>query len=277
MRSDLEVALLSHYKTMQDFEADLTASEEKAIVSVLEALLPPDVRPPEKPEPSQVDDVERSPPKLTQRHGLLDVDSAGAATRRSLAFIAIAAAVGGAGAAVGRDVYRHVKRHPGDLIFLAIVASIPYLAYIHARGMRGARYEVAALLGACFWGCLIVLWLIGSQGSPPAVRAMFYFAIAVVVVVTALATAIAYVRGKRAGRKDRFVGMIRAENEQFLEDNGIVDVGGREATYVDAGDNELTLHDRRRDALVFRIRGRRGGRAYIDLDEVGRMVRYRIE
>ncbi|HUH78160.1 MAG TPA: hypothetical protein VLZ53_12410, partial [Devosia sp.] len=55
---------------------------------------------------------------------------------------------------------------------------------------------------------------------------------------------------------------------------GFRDVGGREETWLDDQDRELVLHDHRKDAIIFRIKEKRGGRSKILLDRHGKMVEY---
>ncbi|NLS04819.1 hypothetical protein HGP14_15795 [Rhizobium sp. P32RR-XVIII] len=67
---------------------------------------------------------------------------------------------------------------------------------------------------------------------------------------------------------------VERDNAAFLASNGFRDVGGQRKVIVDRDGNELVPDDFRTDAVVFKVRGRRGVRAKILLDEQGRMVSY---
>ncbi|MCK2055265.1 hypothetical protein [Methylobacterium sp. 37f] len=200
-------------------------------------------------------------------------------TLRGLAAIAAGSAAAGFGWSAGRDLYRKGKDWVLPAIALAVVAGgSGYAAWNLSRG-HGAP-SVARVIGAALaaMGSLaLCLFLIVGAGEPqpgrPAVGTggmigtalLIHTASAVIGLIVGLA---------QRGQRVRTYNLERA-NLDFMDANGIRDVGGREDTFIDASGNELKLDDVRRDAMVFRLPGRRGARAYIDLDACGRMVAYR--
>lgn len=196
---------------------------------------------------------------------------------RSLAAIAVGSAAAGFGWSAGRDLYRKGKDWVLPAIAIAAVAGgAGYAAWNLTRGHR--RPSVLRTLGAVLAAggslvlCAVVLG--GAAGRDPA-RATGGGALLLAVgiqtasALTGLLVGLSQ-RGRRIGAFS-----IEAHNLDFMSRAGIRDVGGREQTYIDGSGTELRLDDVRRDAMVFRVPGRRGLRAYIDLDGHGRMTGYR--
>lgn len=77
---------------------------------------------------------------------------------------------------------------------------------------------------------------------------------------------------RRRGRLRRFAAI--EHNEAFLAENGFKETAGRDVTHYDADGNALRFLEASPDRLSFMVVGRRGRRAYIDLDENGRMLSY---
>lgn len=77
---------------------------------------------------------------------------------------------------------------------------------------------------------------------------------------------------RRRRRLKRFAAI--EHNEAFLAENGFKETLGRDVTHYDADGNALRFLEASPDRLSFMVVGRRGRRAYIDLDESGRMLSY---
>src|SRR5690606_6569336 len=63
-------------------------------------------------------------------------------------------------------------------------------------------------------------------------------------------------------------------NEQFLKENGFRETDGSDITHYDGAGQPLRLLEAHPERLVFMAVGRRGKRAFIDLDANGRMLQY---
>lgn len=77
---------------------------------------------------------------------------------------------------------------------------------------------------------------------------------------------------RRRPRAARFATI--EHNDRFMSDNGLQETGGSEVTHYDAAGTPLRLLEAGPQQLVFMAVGRRGRRAYIHLDERGRMRSY---
>ena len=77
---------------------------------------------------------------------------------------------------------------------------------------------------------------------------------------------------QRPSRKRQFV--IEEENKIFLVQYGIRETGGKDVTHIDSNNSNLRLLEENNDMLVFMAVGRRGKRAYINLDQDGKMIEY---
>lgn len=198
---------------------------------------------------------------------------------RGLAAIAVGSAAAGFGWSAGRDLYRKGKEWIVPAIALVAVAGgSGYAAWNLSRGHRaaspgrlaGAVLAAAGSLALCMF-LILVLDRPQPAQSPGAAAGIVGLAL---LVHAASALAGLVVGLLQRGRRVRAFALER-DNLAFMDACGIRDVGGREDTFVDAAGNELKLDDVRRDAMVFRVQGRRGARAYIDLDASGRTVGYR--
>lgn len=198
---------------------------------------------------------------------------------RGLAAIAAGSAAAGFGWSAGRDLYRKGKEWILPVIaFVAVAGGSGYAAWNLSRGHHSSSIlrVVGAILAAAgsLTLCAILVAVMGqpqtgkpnpSAGGLLGLALMIHAASAVIGLLVGLA---------QRGRRVRTFALER-DNLAFMNANGIRDVGGREETFVDAAGNELKLDDVRRDAMVFRVQGRRGARAYVDLDASGRMIAYR--
>lgn len=190
--------------------------------------------------------------------------------------ILVGSAVGGFGFSAGRDAYRKLSRNIG-LIIVAIVL-LGGTAYSVWNLVRGhARPSVFRLIGCIVLAAVstvatyfAVTMFTQSSTTTLTVFQRLVLTGAVQGVVALLALAVGAIQ--RPGRVRRFA--IARHNLDFLDANGLRDVGGRDQTMVDSLGNELALDDQRLDAIVFKVPGRRGVRAKIELDADGRMLAY---
>jgi hypothetical protein len=199
---------------------------------------------------------------------------------RNLAAIAMGSAAAGFGWSAGRDIYRKGKEWVLPAVALAAVAGgSGYAAWNLSRGHRepsaGRTVGALAVAGGSLALCLTVLGAGSgnpSPGRPPSDPAA---AVGLALLVHAASAVIGLLvgLGQRGKRTRAFA--IERHNLDFMAREGIRDVGGREETYLDSAGTEMKLDDVRRDAMVFKLVGRRNARAYIDIDPDGRMLAYR--
>jgi hypothetical protein len=199
---------------------------------------------------------------------------------RGLAAIAVGSAAAGFGWSAGRDLYRKGKDFAPYLVLLAAVAGgSGYAAWNLTRGHRAPSVlRVAGAVLAAVGSLALCVFLAAAAGGPsqpgrPAPDAAGLVGLALMVHTASALLGLAVGFAQRGRRRRAFA--IEAHNMEFMAREGIRDVGGREETYLDGQGNELKLDDVRSDAMVFRVPGRRGARAYIDLDGQGRMTGYR--
>lgn len=192
-------------------------------------------------------------------------------------------AVAGVGLSAGRDIYKASK----DSLFLLIVAALTLCGTAygmwnmtrgHDRGPIGTFF-VTFLLNAILMGASLALFMLVFvfvapffhewKGEDP-LRDVAVAGLSVqgVLAVIGLALGLKERPRRTAARK------VGRDNAAFLASNGFRDVGGRQNVILDRDGNELVPDDFRADAVVFKVRGRRGVRAKIILDGQGRMVSY---
>lgn len=198
-------------------------------------------------------------------------------TLRGLAAIAAGSAAAGFGWSAGRDLYRKGKEWVLPVVALAaVVGGSGYAAWNLSRGHR--EPSVGRLTGAALaavGSLALCVVLIGAATRPQPGQSSTGAGVGGAILIHVLSAVIGLLIGLAQRRRRVRSFAVERHNLAFMDTHGIQDVGGREATFVDAAGNELKLDDVRRDAMVFRIHGRRGARAYLDLDGAGRMVAYR--
>ena len=199
---------------------------------------------------------------------------------RSLAAIAVGSAAAGFGWSAGRDLYKKGKEWVVPVVLLAAVAGgSGYAAWNLSRGHRepsAARIAGSFLVaGASLALCLFVSLSGAGKPAPGHPQAGQGDLVGLALAVHAASAVLGLLIGlaQRGKRVRAFA--IERHNLDFMAREGIRDVGGREETYLDGNGTELKLEDVRRDAMVFKLPGRRTVRAYIDLDPEGRMLAYR--
>ena len=205
--------------------------------------------------------------------------------RSKLALVAAGAsgaAVAGFGLAFGRDVYNKTKKNIG---LIALMFAAIFCPFIGGRGLvRGHDRGVIGTLFLTFIGSVLLI-VVGFG-----VVAIAVFGVLTVVnfdphkvpsmaavasfVLTATAAGTGFLVGlfQRPKRLKAFA--VRRSNEKFLEDNGFRETDGTDITHYDPNGQPLRFLETHPDRLVFMVVGRRGKRAYINLDREGRMLDY---
>ncbi|MGO8377355.1 hypothetical protein [Rhizobium leguminosarum] len=186
--------------------------------------------------------------------------------------ILVTSAVAGVGLSFGRDVYRNVTKNLVAILVLgAALFGTAYGFFSMVRGYDRSPLETffkTFLLNTVIIVVSLAVFTLAagylSNGKPSIIP--------VFVLLAQVAVGILLGSFQRPKRMKAIA--VDRDNQVFLESNGFRDVGGREKTMLDANDNELVLDDFRRDAIVFKVKGRRGVRAKILVDGDGRMTQY---
>ncbi|MDW9481724.1 hypothetical protein GOB57_24045 [Sinorhizobium meliloti] len=201
-------------------------------------------------------------------------------SRGSLMNLLVHSAVAGAGLSVGRDIYRKSRDNFLLIVFAAVaLAGTAYgfwnMSRGHDRGPMGTVFRTflvnAVIIAASFALFMVVVFMVSGNGEnqePNTNVLLGGLAIQGVLASGGLFFGLSQRPKRIAAIK------VDADNEDFLLRNGFRDVGGREQTMLDPSGNELVLDDFRNDAIVFKVKGRRGVRAKILLDGSGRMTSY---
>lgn len=203
-------------------------------------------------------------------------------TKGSLMGILVSSSVAGIGLSFGRDIYNTGKRSFIPLALATIaLAGTAYGAWNmsrgHDRGPVGTFFLtfLANVLIICVSAAVFCLaaFLVGSSEKIGATEAdLLIFMVSAQLAFILVGVLIGF--AQRAKRKQAFA--VANANELFLINAGFRDVGGREQVMIDAQGNELVLDDARSDAILFKVKGRRGARARITLDTDGRMIGYTL-
>ena len=208
--------------------------------------------------------------------------------KRGSALGLIAAGTGGAviagfGMAAGRDIWKSAKKGWGLAIFLAILmgaAALPVIAGRnftrgYDRGFFGTLFiTVISSLLMLFSGfglmVLLVEFFAGNYlaTSPDLNPVQLSAGLAGGFALIGLVWGIV----QRPARMRTFA--IARSNDDFLLEQGIRETGGEDITHYDGSDRPLRLIEAHSGRLVFMAVGRRGKRAFIDLDDEGRMIAY---
>lgn len=206
--------------------------------------------------------------------------------RSSLSLVAASmggAAVAGFGLAAGRDLYKGTKNSAGLLLLLGAALVCPFiggreLVRGHDRGFWGTFF--LTYIGS------ILLLLVSIAASSSII---FYFSLfsttnndaasiaGAVILGTAITLLIALIGilvglYQRPKRLKKF--SIVRENESFLLKNGFQETNGTDITHYDLHGNGLRFLEAHPTKIVFMVVGRRGKRAFIDLDNDGKMIAY---
>lgn len=205
--------------------------------------------------------------------------------RAKLPFIAAGvggAAVAGFGLAFGRDIYRKSKKNIEIILLLLAVVFCPFiggrgLVRGHDRGPLGTIFLTVAgsilfiAIGFCAATALTFQIVVLGKIEPDN---PFTLALLGGFATTAVLAGIGVVVGLIQRPKRLKVIAIGKANEQFLTNNGFHETDGTDITHYDPSGQPLRFLEAHPGRLVFMAVGRRGKRAFIDLDQEGRMIGY---
>lgn len=192
------------------------------------------------------------------------------------------AAVAGFGLAFGRDIYKKSKKNFGFILLLLAVIFCPFiggrgLVRGYDRGLFGTIFLtligsvlliVAGLCATTFLAFQIVVMGKIDPDNP------FPLALLGGFVTTGIIAGIGVLVGLFQRPKRLKAIAVSKANEEFLTDNGFRETDGTDITHYDPSGQALRFLEAHPDRLVFMTIGRRGKRAFINLDQNGRMVSY---
>ena len=193
------------------------------------------------------------------------------------------AAVAGFGLAAGRDLYKSTKKNAGLLLLLGTALVCPFIG---GRGL--VRGHDRGFLATFFLTCIGNFLLI-ALGIAAASAIVFYFiaagatqsspatisgAIFIGASATLLMTAAGILVGLFQRPKRLKIFTVARANERFMHDQGFQETNGTDITHYDKSGHALRFLEAHPNRIVFMAVGRRGKRAFIDLDQDGRMTGY---
>lgn len=195
------------------------------------------------------------------------------------------AAIAGFGLSMGRDIYKGTKKNGGFIVLLLTVIVFPFiggrgLVRGHDRGFFGTlflTYIGSILLIAIGFAAatlLVILFLATSGASGSDDNKLIMMIASFCGVVTAFLAGIGILVGLFQRPKRLRTIRIKRHNEQFLNKNGFIETGGQDITHYAPDGQALRFMEAHPGKIVFMPVGRRGKRAFIELDEDGRMTSY---
>lgn len=194
------------------------------------------------------------------------------------------AAVAGFGLPLGRDIYKGTKKNGGNLLLLLAVIFCPFIG---GRGL--VRGHDRGVLSTLFLTYIVNIFLItigfvaasflafqGIAATSKETEAGGVIVLAVVTgaSVTAFLAGIGMLTGLYQRPKRLRAFAVKRYNERFLADNGFKETDGKDITHYAPDGQALRFLEAHPGKLVFMAIGKRGKRAFIDLDENGRMLSY---
>lgn len=206
--------------------------------------------------------------------------------RSNLSLIAASiggAAIAGFGLAAGRDLYKGTKNNAGVLLLLGAALVCPYiggreLVRGHDRGFWGTLF--LTYIGSIFLlivsiaassAIIFYFWLLAaSNNNTASVGGAVIIGAAITLFIAAIGLLVGlYQRPKRLKKFS-----IVRENENFLILNGFQETNGTDITHYDLHGNALRFLEAHPTKIVFMAVGRRGKRAFIEIDKDGKMIAY---
>jgi hypothetical protein len=205
--------------------------------------------------------------------------------------------IAGAGLSAGRDLYKLFKRNVGLLVAFVIFLGafvLPYRAAFNMFQGYGDRGLFKTIFVTIVWnlilivifGFLLALISLAVMGMiypnvdyQPAPAGAGFSWVWNIVSITGVGipvglTGIGLINGLRERPYRSFYFDVTKQNEEFLILNDIRETGGEDVTHYDASDTPLRLLEIQNDRISFMVVGKRGGRAHIKLDDVGRFTEY---
>ncbi|MHA6643673.1 hypothetical protein [Mesorhizobium sp. A623] len=208
-----------------------------------------------------------------------------AGRRSKLALVAAGvggAAVAGFGLSFGRDIYKKSKKNLEIILLLLAVIFCPFiggrgLVRGHDRGVLGTIFLTIigsiSLIAVGFCTATFLAFEIVVMGkinpeNPLPLALLGGFA------ATAVMAGIGLVVGFIQRPKRLKAIAVGKANEKFLTDQGFRETEGKDITHYDPDGLALRFLEAHAGRLVFMVVGRRGKRAFINLDPDGRMIGY---
>ncbi|GLU28000.1 hypothetical protein [Brucella sp. NBRC 12950] len=194
------------------------------------------------------------------------------------------AAVAGFGLSMGRDIYKGAKKNSGNLLLLLSVIFCPFiggreLVRGHDRGVLGTffiTYIGSILLIAIGFISASILAFEGLAVTSKEAEAGGVMILSIIIgaAVTAFLAGIGLLVGfyQRSKRLHAFA--VKRHNERFLTELGFKETDGKDITHYAPDGQGLRFLEAHPGKLVFMAVGKRGKRAFIDLDEDGKMKSY---
>lgn len=193
------------------------------------------------------------------------------------------AAIAGFGFAAGRALYKGTKNSAGLLLLLAAAFICPFiggrgLVRGHNRGFFGTLFLTLIgnllLIAISIAAWSVIIFYLISVISTEANTHSFIGAIFLGASVTLLMTATGILVGLFQRPKRLKIFAVVCANEDFMQKQGFKETGGSDITHYDQNGNALRFLEVHPAKIVFMAVGRRGKRAFIDLDSDGLMVAY---
>ncbi|WP_109366644.1 hypothetical protein [Ochrobactrum soli] len=194
------------------------------------------------------------------------------------------AAVAGFGLSMGRDIYKGTKKNGGNLLLLLAVIFCPFiggrgLVRGHDRGVLGTlflTYIGSILLIAIGFIAASILAFEGLAATSKESEAggVIMLAMMIGAAVTAFLAGIGMLTGLYQRPKRLRAFAVNRYNERFLTENGFKETDGKDITHYAPDGQALRFLEAHPGKLVFMAVGKRGKRAFIDLDNDGKMVSY---
>ncbi len=201
------------------------------------------------------------------------------------------AAIAGSGFSLGKDNYKTAKEFAPFAIFVMLVAMavlgaiyLPFRAGRemvkgHNRSMIGTIIKtylwniIIAIIGFCMLYVYSIMFVNGWNAELEAGQEPYAYN-HVVIRAFPLLFGLGILYGLWLRKKRKTVLEIESENENFLKKHGFRETNSETYPYVDGYNNKLRLLESTKRQLVFMVVGKKGKRAFIDLDNTGRMVKY---
>lgn len=196
-----------------------------------------------------------------------------------------ASAVAGFGFSAGRDIYKNTKKAGGGLLLILAVIFCPFigargLVRGHDRGLIATvflTYIASVLLIAIGFGAAtFIAWYVLVLGSSDQKdgSAILMTAIMMGLALTAVIAGIGFLVGIFQRPKRLKIFEVERFNKRFLYDAGFQETDGTDITHYDPDGQPLRFLEAHPGKLSFMAVGKRGKRAFINLDSDGRMLSY---
>lgn len=196
-----------------------------------------------------------------------------------------ASAIAGFGFSAGRDVYKSTKKAGGGLLLILAVIFCPFigargLVRGHDRGLIATvflTYIASVLLIAIGFGAAtFIAWYVLVLGSSDQKdgSAILMTAIMMGLAATAVIAGIGFLVGIFQRPKRLKIFEVERYNKRFLYDAGFQETDGTDITHYDPDGMPLRFLEAHPGKLSFMAVGKRGKRAFINLDSDGRMLSY---